>query len=106
MKTIKPSTAVARLPGDWEEQQYERAKVGCELVLPPEQVKFVHPLGPGKREDGQLWFEGASRRSIAGDKVSLAKFSMQRLQLDGTELPMRDFRKGDKWLPWHFKEKS
>lgn len=95
-----------QLPGNWTGRQYEPAKVSGELQLPPTQAKFIHPLAPGKRSDGKLWFDGETRRAIAGDKANLAKYSMQRLKLDGTELPMRDFRKGDKWLPWHFKKES
>lgn len=96
-KTKPPTT----LPGEWKTAQYARAKRGAVLVLPEPQAKFVHPAGPGKRPDGLLWFEGPSRRNVAVDKVNLARMSTERLKLDGTELPMRDVRRGDKWLPWH-----
>ncbi len=103
MKTkTKPLTDT--LPGDWTNRQYQPTKASGSLWLPELQAKFVHPPGPGKREDGKLWFDGETRRAIAGDKVNLAKYSMQRLKLDGTELTMRDYRKGDRWLPWHFRK--
>ncbi len=89
------------LPGDWESEQYERTESSHQLELPKPQKRFKHPAGPGKRADGKLWFEGDTRRAIAPDKVDMMKYSVARLKLDGTELPMRDFRRGDRWLPWH-----
>ena len=94
----------SQLPGEWSDSQYEQAEAPAVLWLPEPQERFVHPEPPGKRTDGKLWFEGPTRRSIAGDKVTLAQMSTKRLALDGTELKMRDFRKGDRWLPWHFKD--
>ena len=83
------------------ETAYEQAP-SSPLRLPEPQERYVQPDPPGKRPDGKLWFDGPTRRSIAGDKVNLAQMSTRRLRLDGTELPMRDFRKGDRWLSFHF----
>jgi hypothetical protein len=103
---LKPPPTAAQLPGDWAAQQhepsYEANKNESALKLPPPQPRFVHPPGPGKRTDGKLWFEGPSRRGIAGDKVDMMKYSTERIRLDENDLKPRDFRKGDRWLPWHF----
>jgi hypothetical protein len=93
------------LPGEWTTRQYEPPRASSVLQLPEPQPKFIHPPGPGKRPDGRLWFDGETRKAIATDKVELARMAKERLPLDGSELPMRDFRQGDRWLPWHFKDK-
>jgi hypothetical protein len=103
---LKPPPTAAQLPGDWADQKYEPSyganKNESTLALPSPQKRFIHPEGPGKRTDGKLWFEGPSRRNIAGDKVDMMKYSTERLKLGPDDLKPRDYRKGDRWLPWHF----
>lgn len=80
------------------EQAYE-AKPSRPLRLPPEQPRFVHPEPPGKRPDGKLWFDGPlKRKSDAVDEHSVKR----ALTSYGDELKPRDYRQGDRWLPWHF----
>ena len=90
MKTLFPTAPI--------ETAYEQAP-SSPLQLPEPQPRYVQPEPPGKREDGKLWFEGALKRSTISEDHLVAK---RGLTSYGDELKPRDFRKGDRWLSWHF----
>ena len=100
------------LPGEWDytpECTPLYGMSGCEdspLWLPEEQEPHFPMPGPGMREDGKLWFEGAgkAKASPADDHVDHKAQVRARPPLDA--LRSRDVRRGDKWLPWHFERRE
>ena len=96
------------MSGDWTVRQYPVSPAARELWLPEPQPRFVHPPGPGKRADGKLWFDGPSRAALTADKAELAQVATdemaeKKIKFTGEKVRPRDVRRGDRWLPWHFK---
>lgn len=93
-----------KLPGEWEERQYEPTRKSHELRLPRQQERFVHPDPPGKRDDGKLWFDGPGKSKTVSEQAERkeAERIYVKKYYDPDRLKPRDFRKGDRWLPWHF----
>ncbi len=67
------------------------------LWLPDPQPRAILGPMPGKREDGILWFEGPRKTRPQADEVQ----PYHRISLPPGSPKPRDFRRGDKWLPWH-----
>jgi hypothetical protein len=98
----------ATLPGEWKEEQYERSRKVRSLKLPETQERFVHPDGPGKPVNGKLWFEGDGKQKLVTEQEERkeAERIYRKKHFDPNRLGPRDFRKGDKWLPFHFKPET
>lgn len=105
------------LPGDWDSDEpvgdvtplYGMSGVELSTLWLPE-TQYPHfPMdGPGKREDGKLWFEGPSKLHKAPSAESEEHVDHKaavRARPHADCLRPRDYRRGDRWLPWHH-EKS
>jgi hypothetical protein len=68
------------------------------LWLPEPQERVVLGPMPGRREDGQFWFDGPRKtRKVAEDRETFYR----GITLGPDDPKPRDVRRGDKWLPWH-----
>lgn len=83
-------------------------QTGCEdspLQLPEAQEPHFPLAGPGKPENGRLWFDGGEkvRAASEGEEKDLAEkvYYKKRKPTDHLRLRPRDVRRGDRWLPWH-----
>ena len=67
-------------------------------------------MPPYRLPDGSLWFEGPSKGmsgksapEASDEQIEATYFARQRIRdLPKMSSGPRDFRRGDRWLPWHF----
>lgn len=100
---MKPRQAPTLLaPEPVATQRPRRIDPAWKPWYPEPQERWVQPPLPGKRDDGTLWFEGSPK--IKPVSIETPKTDQRWKSLPDMSPGPRDYRKGDRWLDFHFNE--